>query len=174
MKTAYIAAGLFAAGLAAGASINGWRLSAKMAGIEAAHAQAVSDAQKARADEVAKALQQTAAAQAEARIIAQEALDARENASRSADAADAELVRLRDAARRYAALMRAPRNPAAAGPSETPPAAGSVQDSERIIGLLGSTIGIAAASARAVGDARVSAAACAREYELMRSACNGQ
>lgn len=151
LRLAAAAAGL-ALSFAAGWSANGWRLGARLADLQRAHAE---QAQRAQADARAEELRRVAAHQE----IANVASLARARADDDRRAADAAHRRLLDAAR---AAGAAAADPGPAGGGAPTSGAGLV-----LADVLGSADDAAGELAAALDAARIAGLACERAYDAL-------
>jgi hypothetical protein len=156
----------------AGWMARGQIAAASIAKLEAAHAQAVSAAEKKAREAVEQARAREAELVENTRSIVDDARQAIQTLERSIGSADAASRGMLDAARRTASRCTANPNPSAVGSGAGASVPSSMSDGDRFLRVLGEVNGAAGAYAEDSRRVRIARAACEAEYNAVMRANN--
>jgi hypothetical protein len=156
----------------AGWMARGQIAAASIAKLEAAHAQAVSGAEKKAREAVEQARAREAELVENTRSIVDDARQAIQTLERSIGSADVASRGMLDAARRTASRCASSPNPATAGGSPGAIVPSSMSDGDRFLRVLGELDGFAGAVAADSGRARAARNACEAAYTAAMKAVN--
>jgi hypothetical protein len=156
----------------AGWMARGQIAAASIAKLEAAHAQAVSAAEKKAREAVESARKREADLVEQTRGIVDEARQTIQTLERSIGSADAASRGLQDAARRTVSRCTSSANPSSTGGSPGAIVPSSMSDGDRLLLVLGQLDGAAGAYATDSGRARAARNACEAAYTAAMKAIN--